>query len=64
MSEPTPPTDDLDESLAPGDLPEPEGSGPGDPDEYGSLSVEDDPEGTVDPADLAGGADETDEDVS
>ena len=64
MSEPTPPTDDLDESLAPGDLPEPENSGLTDPDEYGSLSVEDDPEGTVDPADLAGGADETDEDVS
>ena len=35
-----------------------------DPDEYGSLSVEDDPEGTVDPGELAGGADETDEDVS
>ena len=64
MSEPTPPTEDLDESLAPGDLPEPESSGLTDPDEYGSLSVEDDPEGTVDPADLAGGADETDEDVS
>ena len=35
-----------------------------DPAEYGSLSVEDDPDGTVDPGELAGGADETDEDVS
>jgi hypothetical protein len=35
-----------------------------DPEEYGSLSVEDDPDGTVDPGELAGGADETDEDVS
>ena len=35
-----------------------------DPEEYGSLSVEDDPGGTVDPGELAGGADETDEDVS
>ena len=35
-----------------------------DPAEYGSLSVEDDPDGTVDPGDLAGGADESDEDVS
>jgi hypothetical protein len=64
MSEPTPPTEDLDESLAPGDLPEPKGSDLHDPDAYGSLSIEDDAEGTVDPADLAGGADETDEDVS
>ena len=35
-----------------------------DPEEYGSLTVEDDPEGTTDPADLAGTADESDEDVS
>jgi len=48
----------------------PEGVEPGgtgdmtDPDEYGGLSVEDDPDGTVDPGELAGGADETDEDVS
>ena len=35
-----------------------------DPAEYGGLSVEDDPDGTVDPGDLAGGADEDDEDVS
>jgi hypothetical protein len=35
-----------------------------DPDEYGSLSVEDDPEGTVDPGELAGTADTDDEDVS
>ena len=35
-----------------------------DPDEYGSLSVEDDPSGTTDPAELAGTADESDEDVS
>lgn len=33
------------------------------PDEYGGLSIEDDPEGTVDPGELAGGADENDEDV-
>ena len=31
--------------------------------EYGSLTVEDDPEGTVDPADLAGTADESDHDI-
>ena len=35
-----------------------------DPDEYGGLSVEDDPEGTVDPAELAGSATPDDEDVS
>jgi hypothetical protein len=35
-----------------------------DPEEYGALSVEDDPQGTVDPADVAGTADESDEDVS
>jgi hypothetical protein len=35
-----------------------------DPDEYGSLSVEDDPSGTTDPAELAGTAEESDEDVS
>ena len=35
-----------------------------DPDQYGGLSIEDDPDGTVDPGDLAGGADGTDEDVS
>ncbi len=34
------------------------------PEEYGSLTVEDDPQGTVDPADVAGTADESDEDVS
>jgi hypothetical protein len=49
---------------------QPEGAEPSpgndmsDPDEYGSLSVEDDPDGTVDPGELAGGADATDEDVS
>ena len=31
--------------------------------EYGSLTVEDDPEGTVDPAELAGTADESDHDL-
>lgn len=31
--------------------------------EYGTLSVEDDPEGTVDPGDLAGTADESDHDL-
>ena len=35
-----------------------------DPAQYGSLSIEDDPTGTVDPGELAGSADETDEDVS
>jgi hypothetical protein len=58
------PADDTDESIEAGSLSGPAGSGLTDPDEYGSLSVEDDAEGTVDPADLAGGADETDEDVS
>ena len=33
-----------------------------DPEEYGGLSVEDDPQGTVDPADVAGTAGESDED--
>jgi hypothetical protein len=32
-------------------------------DEYGSLSVEDNPGGTVDPGDLAGTATESDDDV-
>jgi hypothetical protein len=36
---------------------------PTEPEEYGSLSVEDDPTGTIDPADLADTADESDEDV-
>ena len=36
---------------------------PKEPEEYGSLSVEDDPAGTVDPAELAGTADDSDEDV-
>ncbi len=31
--------------------------------EYGSLGIEDDPSGTVDPADLAGTADDTDQQV-
>jgi len=35
-----------------------------DPDEYGGLSIEDDPDGTVDPGELAGGADVDDADVS
>jgi hypothetical protein len=36
---------------------------PTDAEEYGSLSVEDNPEGTVDPADLAGTANESDDEV-
>lgn len=36
---------------------------PTDPAEYGSLSIEDDPGGTIDPAQLAGTADDSDEDV-
>ena len=32
-----------------------------DPEEYGGLTVEDDPEGTVDPSELAGTAEEEDE---
>jgi hypothetical protein len=51
-----------------GALPEGVDSGPDadltDPAEYGSLSVEDDPDGTVDPGELAGGANEDDADVS
>ena len=31
--------------------------------EYGSLTVEDDPDGTVDPAELANTADESDHDL-
>jgi hypothetical protein len=34
-----------------------------DPDEYGELTVEDDPQGTVDPADLAGTAGPQDAEV-
>jgi hypothetical protein len=34
-----------------------------DSEEYGSLTVEDNPEGTVDPAELAGTADESDDEV-
>lgn len=34
-----------------------------DSEEYGSLTVEDNPEGTVDPADLAGTADQSDDEV-
>jgi hypothetical protein len=41
-----------------------EGADMSDPEQYGGLSVEDDPDGTVDPGELAGGADATDEDVS
>lgn len=59
MSMPNLPADDADESVEHGSSPEMT-----DPDEYGSLSVEDDAGGTVDPGELAGGADETDEDVS
>jgi len=57
-------------SNTPAENDQPEGGQPDsdgdmtDPDEYGSLSIEDDPGGTVDPGELAGGADETDEDVS
>jgi hypothetical protein len=35
-----------------------------DPEQYGSLSVEDDPQGTIDPAEVAGTAADSDEDVS
>ena len=36
---------------------------PTEPEEYGSLTVEDDPGGTIDPAELADTAGESDEDV-
>jgi hypothetical protein len=35
-----------------------------DTEDLGSLTVEDDPQGTVDPADLAGGADESDSEAA
>ncbi|HEY5846966.1 MAG TPA: hypothetical protein VIT42_09285 [Microlunatus sp.] len=35
---------------------------PDDGEDLGSLTVEDDPEGTVDPGELAGGADDSDAD--
>ena len=35
-----------------------------DSEEYGSLTVEDNPEGTVDPAELAGTADDSDDEVA
>lgn len=51
MSEPkSEPTADRDEA-------------PDDGEDLGSLTIEDDPEGTVDPGELAGGADESDDDV-
>lgn len=43
---------------------QPEPTTPDDGEQLGGLTVEDDPEGTVDPADLAGSADEDDADVS
>ncbi len=46
MSEPTPDRD----------------ATPDDGEDLGSLTVEDDPDGTVDPGELAGGADESDTD--
>lgn len=36
---------------------------PMDREEYGGLSLEDDPQGTVDPAELAGTASEDDDDI-
>ena len=54
MSEPTSQESAPDQATDGGDL---------SADEYGSLSVEDDPEGTVDPGDLAGTADESDHDL-
>lgn len=36
----------------------------GDPESYGGLSIEDDPGGTIDPAELAGTADESDATVA
>jgi hypothetical protein len=36
---------------------------PTEPNDFGSLTVEDDPSGTVDPAELADTASESDEDV-
>lgn len=47
------------------DVPAGEPGQPQDPDqELGGLTVEDDPEGTVDPSELAGTAGEEDADVS
>ncbi|HET8915754.1 MAG TPA: hypothetical protein VFM91_08625 [Propionibacteriaceae bacterium] len=40
-----------------------EQSTPTDADEYGSLTVEDNPDGTINPSDLAGTADESDAEV-
>lgn len=54
---PAPPADDLPEGEVPGAETLPDGQ------EYGSLSIEDDPDGTVDPGELAGGASEDDADV-
>ncbi len=50
------PEHDQPETLQP-ETPEPET-------EIGNLTVEDDPEGTVDPSDLAGTASDADQDVS
>jgi hypothetical protein len=46
------------------DQPLKDADGTADDAEYGSLTVEDDPEGTVDPSELAGTATKDDQDVS
>lgn len=56
MSEPTRP------DHAPDDAPDAQGEALS-TEEYGSLSIEDDPDGTVDGAELAGTADDSDHDL-
>jgi hypothetical protein len=63
MSQDRRPEGDLMSDQTPEETEKDEQSTPTGADEYGSLTVEDNPDGTVDPGDLAGTADESDDDV-
>jgi hypothetical protein len=63
MSQTVNPEEDPMSEQTPEQIENDEQSTPMSVEEYGSLSVEDNPDGTVDPADLAGTADESDADV-
>jgi hypothetical protein len=63
MSQTVNPEEDLMSDQTPEQNENDEQNTPMSADEYGSLSIEDNPDGTVDPADLAGTADESDAEV-
>jgi hypothetical protein len=63
MSQTVNPEEDLMSDQTPEQNENDEQSTPMSAEEYGTLSVEDNPDGTVDPADLAGTADESDAEV-